>query len=102
MTVIAVPQAPPIICPSWCVVSHQEHIDELPGADGFVIHWAHEVRIVNGTLVSLQQITYPDGTPKDGDPVTAWIDDLPADGLELADAAEFAQGLLQLIEAAQR
>lgn len=54
-----------VVCPSRCTTSQAEHLADLPGWDGFVIHWSAKVE-GEGWSVWHSSLTYSDGTPVEG------------------------------------
>lgn len=96
MTVIALPPgiAPPIVCPSWCVVAMETHIADLPGWEGEVIHWS------GGADVQVSTMTYPDGTPDHDAPPQIFLR-TSGDGIGLDAAATLAQAILCAVEEAR-
>ena len=51
-----------VVCPNWCTVSQDEHLNDLPSWEGRVIHWSADV---NGDEWSVRHsdFTFSDGTP---------------------------------------
>ena len=96
MTIIAVPDTrPPIVCPDWCTVPYQEHVDDLPNWEGFVIHWSAEV---DGVRHSSE--TYPDGTLAAHEPPQVHIYDRD-DQMTPDDAERFARRILAAVAEAR-
>lgn len=102
MTVTADPQAPAIICPSWCVVPREEHLAELPDMDGVLVHWSSERLAGKGCNVRIASTTYVDGTPDPTEPTHLFIeDDHFADGADLDIAQQFGEGIIAAVREAK-
>lgn len=87
-TVVAVPEAPEIVCPPWCAVSRERHVAELDGLEGFVIHWSAEGRVRSS------RTSYVDGTPAlEEEPPCIYVDAI--DGLPAEDAEALAAEILK-------
>ena len=98
MTTIAVPPnvRPEIVCPSWCVISQEDHIADLPNWEGRVIHWSALTERVNHSSE-----TYPDGTPVlDDEPPMIWINGLCED-LTVDEAERLAEAILAAVKEAR-
>lgn len=103
MTVIAIPEAPPIICPSWCIVTQAEHVADLPHLDGRVIHWSPNGGERAGCCVSIGKTTLLDGTPDGSDHTLVFISDAGyQDGTTPEQAEAFARQILATVAEARR
>lgn len=102
MTVVAVGEAPPIICPPWCVVTREEHLAEIRDLDDHVVHWSSERLAGEGCNVRIASTTQLDGTPDPTDPTHLFIkDDHFADGAELDTAQQFGEGIIAAVREAR-
>jgi prepilin-type processing-associated H-X9-DG protein len=91
---------PTIVCPDWCRVSQADHINQLPEAEGSVIHYstAHSTNGEEGHTfeVFLTRSAYTDGTP---DGLDGWpANMLYVDGHAMTreQATEHARAILRL------
>lgn len=95
MTTIAVPPTVPvsIVCPTWCTITREEHLEDLPQLEGFVIHWSDlSQRVYHSSC------TYIDGTPDPEEGPQVFFD--PPTGSPTLDNVEaFAREILAAVEA---
>ena len=101
--VVAVASPPAIVCPPWCRITEEEHQQELPEWEGFVIHHSRLLDPQRWSM-SLAQTTFVDGRPapeRDGEVHLFIGDDLyvPAEALALVEA--FAADVRGLAEEAR-
>lgn len=102
MTVVAAQEAPPIICPPWCVVTREEHLSEIRDLDEVVVHWSSERPAGESCNVRIASTTHLDGTPDPTDPTHLFIeDDHFADGAELDTARQFGEGIIAAVREAR-
>lgn len=96
--IIALPPTaePTIVCPAWCVVPKQDHINDLFGHEGFVIHWSADHDEVRHSAIS-----YPDGTPDPSESPLIFVDCHASDGISPTDAEQLAQRILQAVKEAR-
>lgn len=103
MTVIAVTEVPPILCPAWCTVTRKQHIDDLEALEGRVIHWGAERGGEQGCSIQLATTTYVDGTPDPTDETHLFIVDAGfQDGATLEQAESYARLLLEIVQEYRR
>ena len=101
MTLIAVREAPPITCPSWCKVPGSDHVEELPNTEGVVIHWSESEYVGHAegsqqTEVRITRLTYVDGVRNhdDGPADLVYLNDTP---LTTDQALELAASLINAV-----
>lgn len=101
MTIIALPPdtTPTVTCPSWCTVSHAEHVERLADTDGSALHYSATLSTTgeegHAFEVFLCRLAYVDGTPdkRDGVPDLLYVD---GQAMTSQQATEHAQGILRL------
>ena len=81
-----------VVCPSWCVVSQDDHLRELPNWEGRAIHWPADVT-GDGWEVRQATVTFADGAPDDYPPVVNLVH--TRDELSPAAAIAFDEALIQ-------
>lgn len=59
--VVAVEEAPAIVCPDWCESSEAHHLSELETNEGLVIH--HGSWPTQGATITCSKLALVDGTP---------------------------------------
>jgi hypothetical protein len=57
--VVAVHGTPSIVCPEWCTDTNEDHVADLSGLEGFVIHRSAKLE-----GVELVWTAYADGAPE--------------------------------------
>ena len=98
MTTIAVPPnvRPEIVCPSWCTVSTDQHIADLPNWEGYVIHWSAE-----NHGVAHSELCYPDGTPDETERPLVHVYGCATPELSPDEAEALAQAILAAVKEAR-
>ncbi|GAA1911270.1 hypothetical protein GCM10009737_10860 [Nocardioides lentus] len=86
-----------IWCPDWCIVSEQDHLENLDGWGGLAIHHSEEADDWSLTAINL-----PDGTPQPEHPLHAPVMLMDLDAVIHPDDAErLAHQLLALVARAR-
>ncbi|MDO9498101.1 MAG: hypothetical protein Q7J48_20525 [Nocardioides sp.] len=86
--IVATPTPPHIVCPDWCRLTQDEHLEQLRDQEGFVIHYS-EQRTGNGWSVEHTRAAFPDGTYDPTDPPQVMIHGMDAT-LDAAEAMALA------------
>jgi hypothetical protein len=101
MTVIALPPdtAPTVACPSWCTVSHAEHVERLFDTNGSALHHSPTLTTTGeeGHVfdVFLCRLACVDRTPDERDGVPDLIN-VDGQAMTRQQATEHAQAILRL------
>jgi hypothetical protein len=86
-----------VVCPAWCNVPQQEHLDDLHDNEGSCFHWSD--RRGTGWLVGHQSMTFADGTP--GNESDMIYPDAHAQSLPPTEAEAFARAVHEAVEEAR-
>jgi hypothetical protein len=67
------------VCPPWCRITREEHLEGLGNHEGHVMHYSEDKKgrgdaPNEGWTVSLSSMTYPDGTTAAGGEVKVEVD----------------------------
>lgn len=85
-----------VVCPAWCTVSQEEHLNDLLNWEGRVIHWAAAIE-GPGWSVRYAAVTYANGEPDPTGPPELFISTSETtatnEALRLADAVRQAVAL---------
>ena len=93
---VATLQRPQFVCPSWCVVSQETHLEDLTDYEGFAFHRSEPIR-VGDIVVNRTMTTTVDGTPDPTDEPTINFLGLDADAdLPVPAAVDVATAILRL------
>ncbi|GAB3253264.1 hypothetical protein GCM10027425_12400 [Alteromonas gracilis] len=61
-----------IPCPSWCTVSQEEHLQDLPDWEGSAIHQS-ESETIGDITIKVTSMTYADGQPDRTEGAFVWV-----------------------------
>jgi hypothetical protein len=88
-----------VVCPSWCTLTQQEHLEQLDNLEGRCIHYSFEVTARHWS-VDHSSDTYVDGTPDPKDPPIVHLHS-SSEGLSVDQAEAFARAILAAVEVAR-
>jgi hypothetical protein len=89
-----------VVCPPWCTVTQQSHLDDLENWEGQCIHW-NRARDTDAWYVDHVLSTFVDGTPSDEAPGLNAVVKNHVEFLTLDQAEEFARAILAAVEEAR-
>ena len=61
----------------WCAIPALEHVADLEGWEGMVIHWSITRVLVPGLTASIASTTTPSGSADPDDPLSIHVDGTP-------------------------
>lgn len=93
--VVATTNRPTVVCPSWCTVTQAQHIEQLDGLEGRVIHWSSTRKLGPDFEARLAQTATPEGVEDPDEPTTIHMEDHP-ETLSPEEAETAAAALLAL------